>query len=290
MRKIKFIINPAAGNGSSKDTITIIHDKMETSKLNYSISISSYKGHVELLSKEAVKDGYTDIIAVGGDGTVLEVFNGLFNNNVTLGIVPAGTGNDFVKMLNIDKDLEKSVDKIIVGATKVIDIGVVNNTHFLNVVGLGIDGEIVDKTEKVKNVIKGSVAYIYSTFAVLASYKCKKVKIEVDGVLHERECYLVAVGNGKYYGGGMMIAPDAEIDNESLEVVIINKISKLKFTILFRKVFSGKHIEEPAVEVFRGKKVNILTTDNLKINADGNIIGSGNCEISLLPKFQKVIV
>lgn len=289
MRKIKFIINPAAGHGESKDAIKKIHDKMKASGFKYSISISGYEGHVETIAKEAVEELYTDVVAVGGDGTVLETFNGIFNNNINLGIIPAGTGNDFAKMLGISKNIDKALDKIVEGKTKKIDIGIVNNKYFLNVVGMGIDGEIVEKTSKVKKILKGSAAYVYSTFSSLAQYKCKNVRIEIDGEVYYRKVFLVAVGNGKYFGGGMKITPGAEIDSEDFEVVIINKMSKPKFTILFRKVFSGKHVHEDPVEVFYGKKIKIESMDNLLVNADGNIIGDSTANIHILPKAQLVI-
>lgn len=290
MRKIKFIINPAAGDGSSKNTIKLIHDKMENAKMEYSISISGYKGDVEILAKEAVQENYTDIVAVGGDGTVLEVFNEIIHHDINLGIIPAGTGNDLIKMIGLTKNYEDCIDRIIKGKTRKIDIGVVNDMFFLNVVGMGIDSEIVEMTEKAKKFLKGTAAYVYSTFRMLATYKCKKITINIDGMVIERLAYLVAVGNGKYYGGGMMITPKAEIDNEQFQVTVIKKMSKLKFTILFSKVFSGAHIHEDPVEVYYGKNIRISSDSSLKINADGNIIGNKKCDIHILPKAQKVII
>lgn len=290
MRKIKFIVNPVAGDGSSKNTIKLIHDKMKKSNLPYSISISSYKGDVENLSRDAVINGYTDIIAVGGDGTLLEAFNGLFNTNTTLGIIPTGTGNDFTRMLGITKDVNDEIDRIIEGNTKIVDTGSVNGYHFLNIVGIGIDGDIIEKTENVKKIIKGPPAYIYATFSSLIKYKCQNVKITIDDNLYERNVFLVAVGNGQYFGGGMKITPNAQIDNELLEVVIINKMPKPKFAILFKKVFTGDHIHEDVVEVFQGKNVKIETDHDLLIEADGNIVGKGNCEVTIFGKSQKVIV
>ncbi|MBN2797320.1 MAG: diacylglycerol kinase family lipid kinase [Clostridia bacterium] len=290
MRKIKFIVNPVAGDGSSKDTIKLIHDKMEKSELSYSISISSYKGDVENLSRKAVEKGYTDIIAVGGDGTLLEAFNGLYNTNTTLGIIPTGTGNDFIRMLGITKNVNDEIDRIILGNTKVVDTGSVNGYHFLNIVGIGIDGDIIEKTENVKKFIKGPPAYIYATFSSLIKFKCKSVKITIDDQTFKKNVFLVAVGNGQYFGGGMRITPNAEVDNELLEVVIINKMPKPKFAILFRKVFTGDHIHEDVVEVYRGRNIKIETEYDLSIEADGNLVGKGNCDITIFGKSQKIIM
>lgn len=290
MRKIKFIINPAAGQGESKDTIRLIHDKMEVCDMMYSISISGFQGDVENIARDAVKNGYTDVIAVGGDGTVLETLNGIIDTETTLGIIPAGTGNDFIKMISKEKSFESFLDKIIEGKTKRIDIGMVNNKKFLNVVAMGIDGDIVNMTSKVKKYLKGSSAYLYSTFASLLKFKCKDVRIEIDDKVFHRKVYLVAVGNGSYFGGGMKITPGAMLDSENFEVVIINSMTKTKFSILFRKVFTGEHVHEKTVEVFYGKKIKIISKDNLYVNADGNIIGNGKAKIEVLPKYQNVII
>ncbi|MCH4891241.1 diacylglycerol kinase family lipid kinase [Acidaminobacter sp. JC074] len=290
MRKIKFIINPAAGHGESKETLNLIHNRFQKEQIAYSISISGYEGHIEKIAKEAVQEGYTDVVAVGGDGTVLEAFNGIFNSETNLGIIPAGTGNDFVRMIDIGNNFEKALEKVIEGQVKKVDIGLVNDTHFLNVVAMGIDGDIVNLTEKVKKFLKGSTAYIYSTFSSLLKYKCKNVLINIDGLELKREVYLVAVGNGKYFGGGMMITPGAEIDSENFELVIINKMSKSKFAVLFRKVFSGNHVHEDVVEVLYGKKITIQSEEGLLINADGNIIGDSFANIQILPKAQNVII
>lgn len=289
MRKIKFIINPVAGNGSSKDTIKRIHDKMIEAEIRYSISISGYKGEVEDLAKEAVEEGYTDLVAVGGDGTVLEAFNGIYNHDIALGIIPSGTGNDFARVLDLTHNLEENINKVIIGHTERIDVGRVNDKHFLNVAGLGIDSSILEKTEKVKKAIKGPMAYLLSTFMVLSKYKCQDIKITIDGCEMTRHCYLVAIGNGSYYGGGMKITPKASLTNGLLEVVIIHKMPKIKFALLFKKVFSGDHIHESVVENYQGKHVKIEASSEVKINVDGNLIGQGSCEISIEEKKQKII-
>lgn len=290
MRKIKFIINPAAGKGEAIRCVSIIRNMMESAQLNYSISISGYKGNVEEISRLAVEEGYTDIVAVGGDGTVLETFTGLYGSGINLGVIPSGTGNDFVRMLNIESDYKKAIQKIINGSTKTIDIGMVNKSYFLNVVGIGIDGDIVERTQKVKKYFRGTSAYIYSTFATLIKYRCKKIQIEIDGVKYNREAYLVAIGNGKYYGGGMMVTPGAIIDDGMFEIIILNKLSKLKFAILFSKVFSGKHTLEKSVEVFYGKDVKVTSNESLKVNADGNIVDSLPAQIKIYSKAQNVII
>jgi YegS/Rv2252/BmrU family lipid kinase len=289
MRKIKFIINPVAGKGSGKNTIEYIHDLMIENKIEYSVSISCYKGEVEKLAKKAVLENYTDIIAVGGDGTVTEVFNGIHHKDINLGIIPVGTGNDLARVLNLDNNIKETINKIIIGRTKKIDIGKCEDLYFLNVAGLGVDSEIIEKTEKIKKLIKGPMAYLISTFIVLSKYKCQKMSIDIDGCKMERECYLVAVGNGNYYGGGMKITPKGILEDGLFEIVIIHKMPKLKFAWLFRKVFSGDHIYESVVESYKGKIVYIQAPENVKINLDGNLIGNGSCRFEIESKQQNVL-
>lgn len=290
MRKIKYIVNPVAGDGSSKETIKVIHDRMLETCISYSISISGYEGEIESIARKAAQDDYTDVVAVGGDGSVLEAFNGIYDLDIALGIIPYGTGNDFARILNIENDLDDSLNRIILGQTKKVDVGKINDTHFLNIAGLGIDSSILEKTEKIKKHIKGPLAYLLSTFIVLATYKCEKIKIVIDGTEIIRECYLVAIGNGQYYGGGMRVTPNALLDNGLLEIVIIHKMPKIKFAMLFRKVFSGDHIHESVVENYQGKKIRIVASSEVKINVDGNLIGKGSCDISIEEKKQIMIV
>lgn len=290
MRKIKYIVNPVAGDGSSKETIKVIHDRMIKTNIEYSISISGYKGEIELIARQAAQENYTDVVAVGGDGSVLEAFNGIYDMDIALGIIPCGTGNDFARVLKIQSNLDDNLNRIILGQSKKVDVGKINETHFLNIAGLGIDSSILEKTEKIKKRVKGPLAYLLSTFIVLATYKCEKIKIVIDGTEIIRECYLVAIGNGQYYGGGMKVTPNALLDNGLLEVVIIQKMSKLKFAMLFRKVFSGDHIHESVVENYQGKKIKIIASSDVKINVDGNLIGKGSCDITIEEKKQTILV
>jgi len=288
MNKYLVILNPVAGNGEAKMILPILKKALDGSGINYEVVFSNKKGNITELAKNAVDSGFTDIIAVGGDGTVLEAFNGMLFSKARLGIIPAGTGNDFARTLMIPRKTEEAIELIVNGHTKVIDVGKVNDSYFLNVVGVGIDGEIVKSTEKIKTKIAGPAAYVMGTFKTLVSYKCKDVKISIDDETIMRNLFLVAIGNGKFYGGGMKITPGAEIDDGKLEICIVNKLSKLRFTKLFSSVFSGNHKKYKEVEIFEGKKIIIDSNEKLPINADGNIIGLTPCCIEIIPKALEV--
>jgi len=232
-----------------------------------------------------------NIVSVGGDGTLFETINGMANKKVNLGIIAGGTGNDFIRSVEIPTDIYEALEIIKNGKIKDIDLGMVNGKYFINVVSFGIDGEIVRITDKIKKYIKGSAAYLSATLKSLVVYKAKSMLIEIDGVKYHREAYLVAVGNGKYFGGGMKVLPNAEIDDELLDICIVKKMSKVKLIALFPSIFSGKHISIKGVEYFKGKKVSIKSIkDKIIVNADGNLIGPSPAKIEILNKKIKLLV
>lgn len=293
MRKILFIVNPVAGHGNGKNLIRIINDYMASTGIEYAIKVSSKIGNVTELARWGCEQEYTDIIAVGGDGSLVEAVNGIrLDYPVTLGLMPAGTGNDFARVLNLSKDYTACLDAIIRGETKSVDVCEVNGERFINVCCCGIDGEIIMDTDRIKRRIRGSSAYLLSTLKALATYSAKKVIIRVDEEEYHREAILVAVGNGRYIGGGMMVTPEAEIDDGILDICIVNKLSKPKLIALFPSIFKGEHIQiKPTVEYVKGKNIQIETLeDRLLINADGNIIGTTPASIKINGNKLKFIV
>lgn len=285
MRKILFIINPVAGNGKGKSLIRTINEFMDHLEIEYLIKISNKLGNVTDLAKWGSSENYTDIVIVGGDGSLVEALNGIdFTKEIRLGIIPAGTGNDFARMLNITKDSKVALEIICSAKTKNVDIGVANNTKFINVCCCGIDGEIIMDTDRIKNKITGSTAYLLSTIKNLGTYKAKKVIIKIDDKIIRREVIMVAVGNGQYIGGGMKVTPGAIIDDELFEICIVNKVNKVKLLALFPSIFKGTHVEiKNVVEIYTGKNIQIETIeDRLLVNADGNIIGTTPLKISFM--------
>lgn len=282
MRKILIIINPAAGKGESKNYIATIKDKLEQTGLEYQIKISNRVGNVTELAIAGVEEGFNEVIAVGGDGTVIEVLNGIVGTNTKLGIIPAGTGNDFVRSIGIKHDFLEALQIIIEGNSEEIDVGEVNDRFFLNVVSFGIDGEVVKIMEKIKNVITGPTAYYVASIKAIATYKAVKMSIEIDGREYNRKAFLVAIGNGKYFGGGMKVTPNADVNNGEFEICIINNISRIALIKLLSKAYDGKHVGQKGVEIFRGKEITIRAiTDNIAVNADGNLIGPAPAKITI---------
>ncbi|QXM07008.1 diacylglycerol/lipid kinase family protein [Crassaminicella indica] len=288
---ILFIVNPVAGKGKCDFIIEKIKKNMDSLHIPYKIKLTTRKNEAEEIAKNAVIQGYKKIVAVGGDGTIYEVVNGIIGSDASLGVVPTGTGNDFVKTVGIPKDLEKALEIIIYGKTVHIDCGKVNDRHFVNVASVGLDAEIVRGTEDIKKYISGSWAYIGGLLKTIFSYKYKKVDMNIDGTKDHKNITLVAVANGKYYGGGMKIAPMADIKDGDFQVCVVDKISKLKLMMVFPKIFSGEHVGYDEVDIYRGKQIKIKSQELLSINLDGDIIGkSFNICFEMVPKCLKVLV
>lgn len=289
MKKYIFIVNPVAGKGKGIKLISTIQESFTRENIKYSIEVTKYKGHGEILAKKAVENGYNHIVSVGGDGTIYEVLNGIKGKKVILGILPSGTGNDFARSIGLPKDIKKCIEVLKSANTERVDIGKVNNRYFINIASVGIDAEITKETEKYKKYFKGTSAYILGVFKVLTKSTSKKVTLIIDGKKFIRDIELIAIGNGKYYGGGMKINPWAELGDGKLDICLVNKINRIKLATLFPTVFRGKHTKIKDVESFQGSNIKIISKNPILLNADGDIIGTTPAHISLEKKSIEII-
>jgi diacylglycerol kinase (ATP) len=285
MRKLIFIINPAAGKGSAKTLLEPIHKRLENTDIEYKMIISQSKGQITTLTMQAILDGYDEIVAVGGDGTLTEMVQGICQSgtpNIKAGILPCGTGNDFSKMLYASQDPLIILKSIILGNTKNADLLDCNGLKCINICAMGIDGQIVIDTEKIKKVFPGPVSYLLSTLKSLMTYKARKVEIQMDQTKIQRRTLIVAIGNGRYFGGGMKITPKAEIDDGLMDVCIVNHVPKLKLMAMFPSIFKGEHLNIKEVEYYKCSEVSVKSLEkSLLLNVDGNIVGTTPVKITL---------
>ncbi len=268
-----FIINPEAGRNKSEDVTFLISEKMKKANIEFEIVRTTKPGEAIKISKEGLAAGFDTIVAVGGDGTVNEVAMGLIlSGHGKLGIIPMGTGNDLVKSLDISLDPEEAIDVIIKGHVKSIDMGIASNKTFLNVASIGLDAEVVKNTQMVKKFSRGKFAYVIGLLITLISYKNKRLSIQMDDLRLEKETLLIAVGNGKYYGGGMKICPTADIEDNYFDICLISKISKLKLLFIFPSIFKGNHLKyDKYVKMYKAKKITIQSQDEMYLNIDGEL-------------------
>lgn len=284
-----FIVNPVAGRNNGKKAIAFINQVMGNRGLNYNIIVTEKPGDAKLLAEEAALTSVDVIVAVGGDGTVNEVFNGMINSNKILGIVPAGTGNDLARALHLPLSMDKAVEFIISENYLNVDVGKLNGQLFLNIASIGLDAVIAEEANKIKRFISSKYSYVLALLKGLIIFKSKKIKIRIDEIEIEKDVMLVAICNAICYGGGMKIAPNAKVNDGLFDICIVNKMSKLKLLYLFPTIFKGEHIKFKEVEIFRGQFVEIKSEENLSINVDGEVINHNPIEFKIINEAIKVI-
>ena len=291
MEKILFIVNPIAGGGKAKSLISLIEDQMKKNNINFKIVITERESQATEIAEENA-DNYKLIVAVGGDGTVNEVAKGIINKRQgILGIIPGGTGNDMARSLGIPLNPKEALKLILKGNKKEIDIGRVNSYDFLNISSAGFDAEVVINNEKIKKRFKSHISYAISVVYTLFTYKNKNVTIKINGKTFNEKILLLAVGNGKYYGGGMKILPMPQIDDGYLDICLISNISKLLSLYLFPTIFNGHHIKyKKYVKIYKAKSVTITSKEEFLLNIDGDVIETKEASFSLSDKKLNIIV
>ncbi|NLB42705.1 MAG: diacylglycerol kinase family lipid kinase [Clostridiales bacterium] len=282
--KLLFIINPIAGKGNTKDAIPVIKSFCKQRGIQYTIIETSGPRDATRIVKEH-SSAYSAVVAVGGDGTVLEVSNGLTGTDIPLGILPLGRGNDFARAMNIPisfTQVEKALEIITENTAQYVDLVAFNVRVFLNIASVGFDAEIIQDLHKVKRFIKGKAAYFISVFLKFLTYKPKDVELLIDGEKIATKVFLTAVCNGICYGGGMMINPNGSVTDGLLDVIVISPVPRYKIPFLLLKFIKGNHLSLPYVTSYQCKEVQISSQEPLPVNVDGE--SPMNTPISLLIK------
>lgn len=282
MRKSYFIINPDSGNKQGKKLIPRINELWKKADIAYEVYITRDHTDIAVGVSNAILIEATEIIVAGGDGTILAIVNALDGYSISLGIIPCGTGNDFARSNGINLNSEKAISDILDHCiTRKINIGKCNGFHFLNVASVGIDAAIVQRTKKVKKWVSGPLAYLISSIIEIIWYTPLEVTLTIEGESYQRTVELVAIANGKYYGGGMMIAPMADSTDGYFDVVMIRSMKKLRLIRLLPTLYSGSHLRESEVEIFKSKRIQIDFSSPQDLNLDGELSRTNHVSIEV---------
>lgn len=274
-----------------------IREALERAGVSGTIVETQRAGHGVTLAGEAASDGADAVVAIGGDGTVNEVVNGLLKvpeaRRPALGVVPDGTGNDYGYMLGLRPgDLDGAARVLAAGATRVLDAGEVNGTFFGNNVGLGFDGAVAETASRVR-YLKGFAAYLWSVFAVLRTWENFTLTLTADGREIVGRAFLAAVANGPRSGGGFLLAPDARPDDALFDVCRIGDLGKGEALRNLPKAIDGSHVGLPWATILRAKEVVLASDRPLTAHVDGNLAtGVAHPEplrIRMLPRALTVI-
>lgn len=299
------LLNPHAGAGKGKKDIDIILQHLKDAGFNVELFISDYPQHAIPLTIEGIEKGYRKIIIAGGDGTMNEVANGIFKQQVcppseiVVGMIPVGTGNDWIKTFDIPNDYEKAIKRIQKAETLFQDVGQItlsengeqSTRFFTNMAGFGFDALVAEKANRLKNKGRtGLMVYLQSLAASYLEYQTRKVKIAIDGEEMEDLIFSASIGIGKYNGGGMMQAPGAIPDNGLFQVTVIRKIGLLGILWNLPGLFTGTFVNDRRVSVYQAKHVAISSSQKIAGEADGEILGNHQFKLDILPKQLQVIV
>ena len=283
------ILNPAAGRGAVKKVQPRLLKDFGSQLGEAQFHPTGSPGHATQIAA-SLKEKNATVIAVGGDGTIYETANGLVGGNCTLGIIPIGSGNDFIKMLNLPLNFQEAIRVIQRGKTMRIDVGQVGESYFVNGLGMGFDAEVVIETQKVKK-LRGFLIYLYSVFKALLRYRNRQITLIVEGKSETREIFMVSVGNGKYLGGGFCLTPGAELNDGILDVCVFRGLSRGEVLAHLPKALKGRHVELPQVECLRVTKLIVESSEGLPVHADGELLSPNlrRVEVGVLPGALTVI-
>lgn len=289
--KALLIVNEQAGKGKTKKRWPTFERYLQTFGINHDVHFTSRPKEAIEVAKQATANQYTHVIAVGGDGTVNEVVNGIAGQNIGFGVLPTGTGNDLARMLNIPTDPFLSVRKIWTEVQRPIDLLKLNGSYVAGAVGIGLDGAVAEDINRVswKKRI-GTFGYVLSMLKLIFTFPPFSMHLEIDDrPITFRDCWLVAIGNTQFYGGGMKICPNAKHDDGLLDVCVVHNLTYLELVKLFPSVFSGRHILHPNVLCLQGRSVRILTDPAVPVHGDGEFLGKTPGEIHIHPQALNII-
>ncbi|MGL4738971.1 MAG: diacylglycerol/lipid kinase family protein [Cellulosilyticaceae bacterium] len=287
-----FIVNPVAGKGEGMAYIEAIKPLLEE-RVDYCIEITTKEGHATEIARAYTQREECIVYAVGGDGTINEVVNGMVGSSSALAIVPAGSGNDFIRTIYPKYQGNDLIKRLLEGKAEAIDLVQINDRYFLNIASVGIDAEVVFNATQFKKMkyIKGDMAYIISIFKTLLNHKSRKLRVSIDGkVACDEKILLATIANGKFYGGGIPIAPDAMVNDARADIYLVEDLSLLKILCVLPKLFKAKHHDIKEVRIYRAGEVMIESEQSFRLNVDGEIVTTNQVAMKVVPQALQVVM
>jgi YegS/Rv2252/BmrU family lipid kinase len=293
-RDTVFLVNPAAANGSTGRRWPEIAHKAAGVGLEGDALLSERRGHLGELAREAALAGSRVLVVVGGDGSINEVVNGLagIENPPALAIIPCGTGGDFVRTFGIPSDIAAAARVALTGDTRTIDLGRVSyrswdgsdgSALFANVASAGMSGAIAQRANDTSKALGAKASYLWATFAVFAGWSAVEMRLTVDAETRSGRMFDVVVANGRFFGGGMKMCPDADVGDGLLDVVTIGDVTKRDLVLTMPKIYRGTHLPHPKAEALRGRVITVETDEPVPVELDGEQPGTTPARFEVLP-------
>ena len=303
-KKWLVILNPHAGSGRGRKDQAEILKRLTTADFYYELAVSEFPKHIILLTIGAIEKGFRKLIVAGGDGSLNEVVNGIFQQTVCppeeimVGMIPVGTGNDWIKTFGIPNYHKEAIkvlkqEKVMrqdIGRITFTENEVTKTCYFANMAGFGFDAMVAAKTNRLKNKGRSGISlYLQALGSSFLSYQTSRTRVKIDGQEIDELIFSVSIGIGKFNGGGMMQAPGAVPDNGLFQVTIIRKIGLWGILRNLAGLYSGEYVKDHRVSTFQAQNISISSAKNIAGEADGEILGDNKFEIDVLSRKLSVI-
>jgi diacylglycerol kinase (ATP) len=306
-RKTVLVVNPKSASGTTGRNWERINQEIRRGLgTDYDVKLTESQGHATTLTSEAIKEGCELIVAVGGDGTINEVVNGFFdkekpiNPNAALAAMSIGTGTDFVKTLEFPTTPFEAAERIRRGKVWAIDLGRCTFTgldgeqrsrFFINIADFGSGGAVVDKVNRTTKIFGGQISFLWGILTTLPTYKNKLTKYQIDnGPEEEKVLNTFVVANGRFYGGGLKPAPNAQLDDGLFDIVSIGDVGFFEAVSSLGKFRKGTYMEVPKVTSYNGKTVVASSEETQLVEMEGEVVGRLPARFEMLPKAMNIIV
>ena len=302
MTYARLIVNPTAGAGRTAKKWPYIKALLKNTGLRFEHDITEAPGHAIELAKSAVNKGYKLVVSVGGDGTINEIVNGIYATgdmkDVELGIIGTGTGSDYIRTIGVSKYYQESCHHLMNPMKKSVDLGMVEFTQngqpakriFANFAGLGFDAEVVKATTKKFKNFGGKPAYLMGLLSTFTTYKNRQIQITINGQTENHKVCTIVMSNGKYGGGSMLLAPNADPCDGLFDVIIIGDVTKPDLLRSLPRIYKGTHLTHPKVMVKRTNLITISSDEPMAIQADGDLLGEAPARFTVLPSVLNILV
>lgn len=285
---LTLLVNPSSAGGRSLKLLPRVETALDAHRAVFRVEKTRSLEHGAELALRAIELGEVPV-AVGGDGLLGAVGGAMAGSEAPLGLIPAGRGNDLARALGIPKEPEAAVATLLAGHSRTIDVGEANGRRFLGIASVGFDSEC-NRLANETHFLRGNLVYAYSMPRTLIGWRTARFTLAVGDERKRISGYFVAVANNSVYGGGMYIAPDAELDDGEFDVVSIGEGGKLRFLWGLKDVLKGAHLDKDEVDVFRTPRLELDASRPFPVYADGDHLTDLPVSLRVLPRCLSILV
>jgi YegS/Rv2252/BmrU family lipid kinase len=283
------ICNPVAGGGRGRKRLPLAVAELKRLGAEHRVVETRDIEHARDEARAAVA-AHETVIAIGGDGLLRPIAAELRGSESALAIVPGGRGNDLARVLGIPTDTTTATQIAVEGREWAMDMALVDGEPYLGIASFGFDSD-ANRIANEARLVKGNAVYLYAALRALIAWKPARFTVTVDGQRHEVTGFSAGVANSRAYGGGMLVAPQAELDDGLIDVMALGDVSKLYFLLrLMPKIFKGAHLSDPGFHYWRGTSIEVAADRDFTIYADGDPIGQAPARVEVEPRCLRVIV